>query len=209
MSYEEWLAWDGESSQSEWVDGEAMVFMPPTILHGRMVLFLGTLLSHFARFFALGEVLVAPVEVRLSRRASREPDVVFVAREHLSHITDKRIEGPADLVVEIVSDDSVTRDRVVKLGEYEQAGIPEYWLLDPRPGRQRADFYQLTAEGAYGPVMPDEDGRYHSAVLPGFWLRPTWFWQDPLPDPLACLLEITPEALTAALRAAAGGEPGA
>ena len=127
-------------------------------------------------------------------RSSREPDLLFVARDHRDRIADKRVEGPADLVVELISDDSVTRDRVDKSREYEAAGIPEYWLLDPRPRQQRADFYQLTGAGTYRPVSPDADGRYHSVVVPGFWLRPDWLWQDPLPAVWTCLAEIAPEA---------------
>ena len=195
MTYEEWLAWADDSTQSEWVDGKVTVFMPPTIRHARIVRFLYLLLGMYLEPRDLGEVLAAPVEMRIvPGRSSREPDLLFVARDHRDRIADKRVEGPADLVVELISDDSVTRDRVDKFREYEAAGIPEYWLLDPRPRQQRADFYQLTGAGTYRPVSPDADGRYHSVVVPGFWLRPDWLWQDPLPAVWTCLAEIAPEA---------------
>ena len=194
MTYEEWLVWSGESTQSEWVDGEAIVFMPTTILHGRVVGFLYVLLKLYIELRDLGEVLVAPIEMRLvPGRVSREPDILFVARAHLDRVTDKRVDGAADLVVEVISPDSVRRDRVVKLAEYAAAGIPEYWLLDPRPRRHQFDFYQLAGDGTYRLVPPDADGRYHSPVLPGFWLRPDWLRQDPLPPIRVCLAEIAPD----------------
>ncbi len=66
--------------------------------------------------------------------------------------------------------------------------MSEYWLLDPLANR--AEFYQLDADGHYQPVRP-QDGVYRSAVVPGFWLREEWLWQEPLPSPLRTLAEIT------------------
>lgn len=137
-------------------------------------------------------------------RLSREPDLIFVADRHRARIGEKHVEGAADLAVEVVSDDSVTRDRIEKYGEHQAAGIPEYWLLDPRPGRQRSAFFQLV-NGSYRAVEPDHDGRYRSVVLPGFWLRPEWLARDPLPDPLACLGEMVPEFRADAAAGQRGG----
>lgn len=195
MSYPEWLAWEGGAMQSEWVAGEVIVFMPPTVLHARILGFVAGLLGWYVEAFGLGEVLQAPVEMRLHPdRLSREPDLLFVADRHRARIGATRVDGAADLVVEVVSDDSVGRDRVEKFGEYQAAGIPEYWVLDPRPGRQRSEFFQLV-NGAYRAVAPNPDGRYRSAIVPGFWFRPAWLWQDPLPTRRACLLQIAPATL--------------
>jgi len=194
MSYTEYLSWYGENARGEWVDGEVIVFMPPTKLHQDAMLFLAVVLRHYARFFDLGTVVVAPFEMRLSDRSSRQPDILFVARAHESRLTPERLLGPADLAVEFVSSDSVRRDGVDKRDEYAAGGVPEYWLFDARPQRQRAECSRLV-DGRYEPILPDADGRVHSVALPGFWLRPAWLWQDPLPDPLDCLDEIAPELL--------------
>jgi Uma2 family endonuclease len=200
MSYDEYLAWEDEGAHGEWVNGEVIVFMPPTLLHQRLSGLLGTLLSTYARHLNLGLVLAAPVEMQLfPGRSSREPDLLFVAREHLDRLTPERLVGPADLVVEIVSDSSVGRDRGDKFYEYQEAGVPEYLIIDPRPGKQRVDFFRLTAEGTYLAILPDAAGRYHSLVLPGFWFDPEWLWQDPLPNALTVLGMIAPEALRGAL----------
>ncbi|MDP9364888.1 MAG: Uma2 family endonuclease [Chloroflexota bacterium] len=190
MTYEEWLAWpDGESKQSEWVDGEVILFMPPKTVHALLGFFLARLLASYADLFGLGQVIPAPFEMRLARSA-REPDLLFVARAHLDRLTPERLVGPADLVVELISDSSVRRDRLEKFTEYAMAGVPEYWLFDPRPGRQQALFHQLNEEGVYEAITPDAEGRYFSVALPGFWLRTEWLWQSPLPSPAACLAEI-------------------
>jgi Uma2 family endonuclease len=71
---------------------------------------------------------------------------------------------------------SRVRDRGEKFYEYEEAGIPEYWLIDPL--RREVEFYQLDARGRYRTILPDAEGVYRSRVLPGFWLRVRWLWPD-------------------------------
>ncbi len=77
--------------------------------------------------------------------------------------------------------------------------MPEYWLFDPRPGKERTDVYRLTAGGIYQAVLPDTDGRFHAGVAPGFWIDPRWFQEDPLPDVLTLLMRIAPDAAQRAL----------
>jgi Uma2 family endonuclease len=200
MTYEEWLAWPaGEHTLSEWVDGEVTIFMPPSERHQYIAGFLFVLTSWYARALNLGEVIIAPFEMRLSPRSSREPDLLFVAREHANRLTGKRLEGPADLIVEIISEGSVTRDQREKMTEYEAAGVREYWLVDARPGHEETRFFQRTATGAFAAIPPDAGGRYHAAALPGFWFRPEWLWLDPRPDPVMLLPTIAPDAWQRAL----------
>ncbi|MCY4410409.1 MAG: Uma2 family endonuclease, partial [Caldilineaceae bacterium] len=59
-----------------------------------------------------------------------EPDLVFMAAEHADRLGEQFWEG-ADLVMEVVSPDDPQRDNVTKRREYAQAGIPEYWIVDP------------------------------------------------------------------------------
>ena len=196
MTYEEYLAWAGEDLWSEWVDGKVIVFMSPLIGHQDVVQFLNLLVGLYVNLFRLGRVFPLQTELLiLDGRVSREPDLIFVSTANLRRVTDRRVEGAADLVIEVVSDDSVTRDRRDKFREYAEARIAEYWLVDWRPGRQRADFFQLGADGVYERQDPVAQGRYHSSVLPGLWLDPTWLWQNPLPNPLALLESIAPHAI--------------
>ena len=207
MTYEDFLTKIDEGVHAEWVEGEVIVFMPPKVAHQRFQNLLSTLLTDYVEAFDLGEVLAAPCEMLLvPGRISREPDILFVAKDHLGRLTEDRLEGPADLVIEFLSDCSVTRDRDVKFYEYQEAGIPEYWIFDTRRKKERVDFYQLGADGKYHAIVPDADGRYHSRVLSGFWLMPAWFWQEPLPRPLSLLSQIAPHALRAALRETQGSE---
>ena len=147
------------------------------------MLFLGSLVNRYARRLGLGEVVFASFEMMISSaKASRQPDIFFVRREHLDRLSQDRLDGPADLVIELVSDSSTKLDRDDKFHEYQTAGIPEYMIIDSRPRRHRVEYYLLDGQGKYLPILPDALGRYHSTVLPGFWLDPAWLWQDPLPD---------------------------
>ena len=206
MSYEEFLAWADEDVHAEWVDGEVIVQMPPKEPHQRVVAFLISLMTLFIQLYKLGRLLPAPFEMRVfPDGAAREPDLIFIASEHLDRLSQERLSGPADLVVEVISDDSVARDRADKFYEYQEAGVREYWILDSRPGRERTDFYVLDEKGRYRPVPPDSDSRYYSTVLPGFWLYVDWVTSVEPPAVLTALAQIVgPHKLVEAIEASAG-----
>lgn len=177
MGFERYLALEYEHGLAEWVDGEVRLYVSPSAEHQRIVVFLCSLIGCFIDVAGGGKLLVAPFVMRAAPDGpGREPDLLLVSTRNQVRLKATHLEGPADLVVEIVSDDSVRRDRAEKFAEYERAGIPEYWVIDPRPGQGQADFFVLT-DGVYQPA-PLVDGVIRSEVLPGFWLRPEWLWQE-------------------------------
>ncbi len=189
VTWEEFLAWADEDANAEWVNGEIIMASPASRKHQDLADFLIAIMRPFVRERKLGWITSNPFLMRLpSVPSGREPDILFLRREHLDRLRDTFLDGPADLVVEIISPESIGRDRGDKFAEYEAAGIPEYWLLDPI--RRRAEFYQLDAQGRYQIINPDAQGIYHSQVVAGFWLRVAWLWQDPLPLETDVLKEI-------------------
>jgi len=82
--------------------------------------------------------------------------------------------------VEVVSRDSARRDRREKFDEYQADGIPEYWLIDPRPGHETAELFVLRS-GRYRRVPPAPDGILRSTVVSGFWIRTAWLWDSDAP----------------------------
>lgn len=190
MGYDDYLQLTGEGLHAEWVNGEVIIFVPPTDRHQDLLRFLVKLIDTFVELFGLGVTRFAPYEVQLiPGGSSREPDLLFVAKEHRDRVTSKRIEGAPDLVVELFSLNSVHRDRVDKFDEYEQAGVREYWIIDSRPEHTRAWFYVLGDDGQYKEAVL-QDGRFHSMILPGFWLQVDWLWQHELPPLMDCLRTI-------------------
>ena len=191
MSYQTYLDVASESKVVEWVEGEVINYMPPTMIHQDISGFLYYLLVSFTQFFKLGKVQQAPFEVKLwPDGPSREPDILFISAENLPKLDDKRFNGGPDLLIEIISPSSASEDRVRKFTQYEQAGVREYWLIDPRPRQQQADFYLLGQDGLYQSAPITDDGRYHSVVLSGFWLNLEWLWSRQLPNPQLAFAEI-------------------
>jgi len=128
-----------------------------------------------------GRVLYEPFQMKTGPELpGRSPDLFFVSNENLGRLKRLYLKGPADLVVEIISPGSRAVDRGEKFYEYEQGGVPEFWLIDPQ--RKQAEFYQRGQDGVYRLVPPDSDGLYHSQVLKGLWLKVDWLWQEPLPS---------------------------
>lgn len=191
MTFDEFLEWADEDTLAEWVDGEVILLSPAGDKHQDIVSFLDAVLRPFVEVFRLGVIRVAPFQMRLAQ-SSREPDLLFVADAHRGRIQPTYLDGPADLAVEVLSPESVGRDRGEKFYEYERAGISEYWLIDPQT--QRAEFYQLDTAGRYQLASLTVDGVYASRALPGFWLRVAWLWQDELPPVDDVLLEVGGEA---------------
>lgn len=177
MTYEEFLVrHDGE--HVEWVDGEVVEMSPVTSEHARVVAYLQALLRVFAEQTASGEVFGEPFHMKTGPDLpGRSPDVIFVANDRTHTILRMCLAGPANLAIEVVSPDSLHRDREEKFAEYERGGVGEYWIVDP--DARTADFYQRNAEGRYQAVPADTDGVYRSREVPWFWLRVDWLWQRP------------------------------
>jgi Uma2 family endonuclease len=189
MTFDEFMAWDPETGRAEWVNGEVILVAPAAAEHQDLVVFLIWLLADYIVPRRLGRLFSAPFLMRLPNRPSgREPDLLFIAAEHADRVKSTYRDGPADLVIEVLSPDSERRDRVDKLQEYEAAGIPEYWLFDPL--RKDAFFFLLGEDGRYHLSVADQDGIYCSRVLDGFRLKVDWLWRRPLPALANALAEL-------------------
>ncbi len=187
MSYEQFLKnYDG--CYAEWLGGEVIIYMSASTRHQKMVVWFTTVLNLVVEQNDLGLILTAPTNMYLSKvERGREPDVLFVSQARLGIIQETHLAEPADMVIEVVSPESVDRDRGTKFSEYEQAGIQEYWLIDPI--RQQAEFYRLGQDGYYRPV-PTPEGIFRSAVVAGYWLRVADLWREPLPKIMDVMQEL-------------------
>ena len=185
ITYEEFLhAYEG--AHAEWVSGHVVLMTPVSPRNQWIANFLVAILQHVFDERGTGVVLSGPVQMKCGDSA-REPDVMVLRREHADRVTDSHVEGPADLVVEVISPDSRVRDRGEKFYEYEQAGVPEYWMIDP--SRRKAEQYRLDASGTYEPVPLGDPPRLRTELLEELWIDPAWLWSQPLPKLDAVLEE--------------------
>lgn len=168
FTYEDYCRWQGDE-RWELIDGEAFLMSPaPRLRHQRI---LGELHRQMANFL-LGkscQVFVAPVDVRLPKRGEADAQVDTVVQPDLVVVCDPGkldeagVRGGPDLVVEILSSATASRDEVLKPDLYLRHGVREYWLVDPAG----PSFRIFRSEG--GKFVLQET--LVSAVLPGFTLE--------------------------------------
>lgn len=179
LSYEDFLKqYDGV--RAEWFNGQVELLMTNNVAHNRMLIWLSGLIQLYLGFVKIGEVMLAGISMRTGDDwPAREPDLMIVLNEHQDRIKPTYLDGPADIVIEIVSPESVARDYGAKFEQYEAVGVREYWRFDPI--RREADVYIRQADGFYRRAERDAHGRITSALLPGFALDPDILWQENLP----------------------------
>jgi len=151
----------------ELVDRSIEVPAMPTKTHQQIVHALLAMLLAFLRPRKAGDAVAAPYRMRLREGTFREPDLCVYTTAHLDRFGERYGE-PADLVVEVVSDDAASRvrDYEDKRRDYAAAGIAEYWIVDPAAGR--VIVLSLTGEG-YAPAGEYGIGEVASSpLLPGF-----------------------------------------
>ena len=189
ISYEEFLEWCNEDTWAEWVNGKVIILSPASRRHQELVRFLLQILNFFAEERGLGVVLCAPFQMKTGPDLpGREPDLLFVSKERENLLKETYLQGPADLVVEVTSEESRLRDKEEKFEEYEKGGVREYWVIDPE--LREANFYRRDEEGKFREQKPNTLGIYYSQVLSDFKLKVSWLWEEPLPPVRETLQEL-------------------
>lgn len=168
-----------EHERVEWVDGKVIQMPGVDVKHSNLSVFFYILFRTLLEVVGGGAVYQDPMLMKLEGIATRAPDIQVLLPQNMEKYRHKKVNGPADLVVEIVSAGSQMIDRVDKLKEYERGGVLEYWIVDP--AYQEALFFQRNAEGQFERVAPDEQGVYTSKVLPMLRLPVALLWQETLP----------------------------
>jgi Uma2 family endonuclease len=181
---------DGE--KADLIDGIIYMASPENFEHHDICGFLYRLVGDYLEETKIpGRLFGWRVAFRIGKLQGPEPDLGYLVPESLERIRPGNVIGPPDWAVEIVSPDSVERDYLRKRRLYERAGVLEYWVIDPL--RRKLTCMRRLSSGKFNVVKLKAD-KLQSAVIPGFWVRPSWFWQSPLPAKKKVLTEILGEA---------------
>ena len=129
-TYSEFARLPNDGKRYEIIAGALHVTPAPRPIHQLVLNRLNRLLDDFVIEHELGWVLPAPCDVLFADGEYVEPDILFVRRERRGIITDRGIEGPPDLVVEIASGSTAATDRGAKREQYAFFGVPLYWIVD-------------------------------------------------------------------------------
>jgi Uma2 family endonuclease len=164
-----------DEPRCELLYGRLQVTPAPSARHQDVVIRLARLLLDCADRSG-GRALVSPIDVVFAAHSIVQPDLVYISRERSSMIRE-RVEGPPDLVVEVLSPTSGPRDLGEKLKLYAEAGVGEYWIVDPAA---RTFEFLLHRGGVFLVKLPEE-GVYRSEVVAGLELDLEEFWRR-IPD---------------------------
>jgi Uma2 family endonuclease len=115
------------------VNGVLIMAPTPTPEHQDIVGEIFSALRTHIKLAGLGRVFMAPIDVDLGPKNVYQPDLVVILNAHLERVTEKKIIGAPDLVIEVTSPSTAAYDRLTKYEKYAQAGITEYWIVKPKP----------------------------------------------------------------------------
>jgi Uma2 family endonuclease len=162
-TYDDLIAMPDDGNRYELLSGEIVMSPAPKTAHQRISMRLSNILFEHVFSNDLGEVFTAPIDVRFSEYNVVQPDLVFVSNERDDIVADDCVDGPPDLVVEILSPSTRVSDLVAKSTLYAASGVAEYWIVDP--DTETIAVFQLV-NGQYQ-SRPHREGIILSSVLPG------------------------------------------
>ena len=131
-TYEDYCELPDDGNRYEIIAGVLYMAPAPNPRHQRILFNLTVLCAPFVTGTnALGELFFAPIDVIFASEDVFQPDLVFISRDRLHIITDRGLEAPPDLAVEVLSPSTRSRDLNLKRRRYAHFGVPEYWPIDP------------------------------------------------------------------------------
>jgi len=168
FTYEDYLHFP-EDKRYEIIDGEVYMVPSPGRDHQDASWNLEFTLGIFVKERRLGKVYHAPFDVVLSEIDVVQPDIMFISKERLNIITEKNIMGAPDLIIEILSESSEYRDRVIKKKLYSKYGVKEYWLVDP--GKKEIEVMALQESGLETVRICGKEDILESLILKGLKIK--------------------------------------
>lgn len=173
-TYAHYTALPDDRKRYEIVEGVLYTMLTPDISHQEALGEIFSYLRTHVKLTGLGLVRMAPFDVELAFDMVVQPDILVVLNTNLDRVLDSRIVGAPDLVVEVASPGTATRDRREKYDAYAHAGVPEYWIADPIA--HTVEVFILEAGNYYSQGVFRGKAILPSKVLPGFDVRVELFF---------------------------------
>ncbi len=154
-----------EGSPYQLIGGDLVMTPSPIPYHQILIGKIFLKLSKYVEDKKVGMVLLAPLDVYFSETDTYQPDIMFISRERLNIVGEKKIEGPPDLIIEILSPQTAYYDLRTKKDTYEKSGVKEYWIVDPL---QKTIEVFFNKEGGFKLVGSAKgEGEINSEILKG------------------------------------------
>ncbi|MBI4278205.1 MAG: Uma2 family endonuclease [Armatimonadetes bacterium] len=175
LTYQNYLQLPSDRNRYEILGGDLYVTPSPSPTHQSVVMNLGAQILAHVRQHSLGRVLPSPVDVILSQVDVVQTDLVFVSKARAHIITDTGIQGPPDLVIEILSPTTARVDRGRKMETYARSGVAGYWIVDP--DTQSVEVYTLEGGQYRRAATLGAQDTLTSPNLPGLTLPVSSLWE--------------------------------
>jgi Uma2 family endonuclease len=188
VDYETYRALVEDGQKADLIDGVIYMASPEKKVHNSLNLFIAHLIDGYTAARNIeGCTFISRFSCKISEFRAPEPDVGYVRPERVHLVQERHMLGGPDIAVEIVSRDSRSRDYGEKCELYQDAGVAEYWIIDPLKGR--AEFLGLK-DGIYERLPLEAKRIFRCGVIPGFWLDVEWLYEKPLPRAYHCLQQV-------------------
>lgn len=188
VTFDEFCQLVPDGQKADLIDGVIYMASPDMRRSDKITKFVDHLLGGFVDARQTGgEVFGSRFAFKITEIRAPEPDVAYVRPDRLHLVEERCMNGGPDIAVEVVARDSRTRDYGEKRQLYQDAGVTEYWIIDPI--QERVEFLRLSDAG-YSITRLEDNRIYRSEALPGFWLNIDWLLEYPLPNAYQCLHEI-------------------
>ena len=172
VSEEEFWKISDEDSNYELINGVLIIHSPESEEHEDIFSHLNAIFRYYLQETGIGRVYGSRFVMRLSEKWNPEPDLLVVLSSNYKNVTATRLEGPADLIVEILSKATRETDLEKKLPKYLEAGVKEVWIIDP----ETKTIALHSSKGTKAYPDPNSQQEINSDILKEIHLRVQWIW---------------------------------
>jgi Uma2 family endonuclease len=174
LTYDDYCDLPNDRNRYEILDGELSVTPAPSTKHQRISGRLYLILAQHALANQLGDVYAAPTDLILAPTTVVQPDLIFIGNDRGGIVTERAIEGPPSLVIEILSVTTRRTDRQTKAHLYAKHGVSHYWLIDP--DQQSIEAYELSGDQYNLAVKAQNAEPFNPTLFPGLSIALADLW---------------------------------
>ena len=171
LTYDDFLLFPDDGKRHELIDGEHYVTASPNTKHQQVLLNLTLVIGTWLEAHPIGRMFFAPFDVVFSDFDIVEPDLLYLSNGRMADVvTPQHVRGAPELVVEVASPSTRSRDETIKRRLYERCEVSEYWVVDSDIDVVRV--YRRSGEG-FGRAMEfrrDAGDVLATPLLPGLEL---------------------------------------
>jgi len=155
VTFDEYQKLKYDGFQYEIIKGVMKVTPSPFFRHQKLILKISYLIENYLEKNPIGDVSIAPRDVKLDETLTYQPDILYISKERFNINKKRYVDGSPDFIIEVVSKGTLTHDAGQKFNDYEKYGVKEYWIMNP-DDLEVSEFYYLI-DGKYEQFEPEKN----------------------------------------------------